>query len=230
MASAIMDLRNFGNVNTNTMTTAEWLGLNSGNAVLQLGSDTLIKNIKDHNAGIGRADADIAFLIVPEGAGGQGHMTALFQDEYGFWYSFDQGTTDVNASMASLVSNSALGAGINREFDGNYNEENLKSNPNVVYIKTTREQDIMIDQAAIQNELHPKPYRLITNNCLDAIQDIFSAGKVELPLDIWPSPNSYFKKLKKMYPDNYTNSSEKVFLENSKRDRFKDLKWRNYSK
>ncbi len=43
-----------------------------------------------------------------------------------------------------------------------------------------------------------KKYNLLTNNCVDAVQDPIEKGTgVKLPKDIDPRPNKYFDKLQK---------------------------------
>ncbi len=87
--------------------------------------------------------------------------------------------------------------------DGNAYDDNIT-------LKTTKEQDATIasnaanlQQAYANND---EKYHLITNNCVDAVQDVVQGDKgistkIELPSDTWtPKPNSYFESLKAAVP------------------------------
>jgi hypothetical protein len=64
-----MDMLNYGNENTNKLTTEQWLKEYSTNSTLLQGNSTLIDSVLNSNAKIGRADAfvgvdDTAFIMV----------------------------------------------------------------------------------------------------------------------------------------------------------------------
>jgi hypothetical protein len=64
-----MDMLNYGNANKNKLTTGQWLSDNEGNRRISEGKDTLIENIRNSKAGIGRVDPlaiadDVAFALV----------------------------------------------------------------------------------------------------------------------------------------------------------------------
>jgi len=71
-----------------------------------------------------------------------------------------------------------------------------------VEFKTTKQEDANIAKGAKQVEADHKSgdseYNIYTNNCTDAVQDaVQSETNIDLPVDVNPKPNSYFKKLKK---------------------------------
>jgi hypothetical protein len=161
-----------------------------------------------------RIEPDVAFQINRSGAGNKGHMSGYFQDEFGYWYKYDQGMTEEAMSKASPIGvllNLGYEAGVNIDLQkGDKNEitRNLINDSNVVYIRTTQEQDKKIFDAAFESRENPGTYRLCTSNCVDAVQKIFSAGNVNFPTDFNPVPNSYFDyRLKPYYPDNKLNQS-----------------------
>jgi hypothetical protein len=64
-----MDMMNYGNANTNYLTTEQWLANNKDSSVLDLGNKTIVNDILKSNAGNGRANAfagvdDFAFVVV----------------------------------------------------------------------------------------------------------------------------------------------------------------------
>lgn len=66
--------------------------------------------------------------------------------------------------------------------------------------ETSKKQDENIFKSAteLQKETNSgeKKYNVITNNCVDAVQETIEKGtKVDLPVDVDPRPNEYFKKL-----------------------------------
>lgn len=172
---------------------------------------------------------DVVFLIDKEGAGGKGHMGMLFQDVKGNWYLFSQGAAE-QGSISGFLSNSGYTGGILIQpmimknsageiiqmtkqqaiemvktggIDGNAYDENIT-------LKTNKKQDDQIYSNAMKlqkaYEKKDEKYRLFTNNCVDAIQDVVQGDKgintgIELPSDNWtPKPNSYYDKLKFSVP------------------------------
>jgi hypothetical protein len=172
---------------------------------------------------------DVVFLIDKEGAGGKGHMGMLFQDVKGNWYLFSQGAAE-QGSTSGFLSNSGYTGGILIQpmimknsageiiqmtkqqaiemiktggIDGNAYDENIT-------LKTNKKQDDQIYSNAMKlqkaYEKKDEKYRLFTNNCVDAIQDVVKGNKgidtgIELPSDNWtPIPNSYYDKLKFSVP------------------------------
>jgi hypothetical protein len=83
----------------------------------------------------------------------------------------------------------------------------LSNNNQIIYIRTTKEQDAAMFKKAQQLSTNPDSYSLCTKNCLDSVQDIMRAGGVNYPVDLNPKPKIYFKKLKLYYPDNATNKA-----------------------
>jgi hypothetical protein len=57
MVSAIMDMMNYGNANTNDLTTEQWLANNKDSSVLSLGNTNLRSNINNASSGNGTANA-----------------------------------------------------------------------------------------------------------------------------------------------------------------------------
>ena len=158
--------------------------------------------------------SDVAFKLIPNGAGGYGHIVGYLQDGSPQWHNFEKFISNEDRGEMTFI------AGItDRNFgsiitmdevpgDQQAFKEQLINDPNVVYIRTTVEQDKKIANAAALRYLHPDSYSLCSKNCLDAVQEIFSAGNVKLPIDFYPGPKSYFNnKLKPYYPDNKTNQS-----------------------
>lgn len=172
---------------------------------------------------------DVVFLIDKQGAGNNGHMAMLFQDAKGNWYHFSQGAAE-QGSTSGMVSNSGYAGGImiqpmitkntagdivqmtkeqaiamvnSGRVDGNAYDENIT-------LKTTNKQDAQITananklQQAYQNGT--EQYRLMTNNCVDAVQDAVQGDKgiktgITLPSDATtPKPNSYYDLLKSSVP------------------------------
>ncbi|AKL98220.1 hypothetical protein [Endomicrobium proavitum] len=56
-AEAIWDLKNFGNANTNKLTSSEWNASNAGSAVLNTGNNNAIRNAVNDRFGIGTMNA-----------------------------------------------------------------------------------------------------------------------------------------------------------------------------
>jgi hypothetical protein len=172
---------------------------------------------------------DVVFLIDREGAGGNGHMAMLFQDTKGNWFHFSQGAAE-QGGTSGMVSNSGYTGGVmiqpmitknsagdiiqmtkeqaiamvnTGRVDGNAYDENIT-------LKTTKIQDGQIYSNAISlqkaYENKEEKYRLISNNCVDAVQDAVQGNKglstdINLPSDSWtPKPNSYYDKLKSAVP------------------------------
>jgi len=168
---------------------------------------------------------DVVFLIDKQGAGGNGHMAMLFQDTKGHWFHFSQGATE-QGGTSGMVSNSGYTGGLmiqpmitknsagdiiqmtkdqaiamvnTGKVDGNAYDNNIT-------LKTSKTQDAIITsnainlQSAYQNQ--EEKYHLITNNCVDAVQDVVEGGtNIDLPSDNWtPKPNSYYQKLENAVP------------------------------
>lgn len=172
---------------------------------------------------------DVVFLIDKQGAGGNGHMAMLFQDAKGNWYHFSQGAAE-QGSTSGMVSNSGYAGGVmiqpmimknnagdivqmtkeqaiamvnSGRVDGNAYDENIT-------LKTTNKQDAQITsnayklQSAYQNGT--EQYRLLTNNCVDAVQDAVQGDKgtktgITFPSDATThKPNSYYYLLKSSVP------------------------------
>jgi hypothetical protein len=155
----------------------------------------------------------VAFHIEPKKAGGHGHMSGYFQDRDGQWYRYDQGANE-NVSTLGGIFNLGYQAGVDIKLqleDNDVVTNNLINDPNSVFIRTNPEQDQKIFNKAFADYFTPKfdpgTYRLCTNNCVDAVQNIFDAGNVKYPIDTNPIPNKYFEKLKAYYPNNQTNES-----------------------
>jgi hypothetical protein len=159
-----------------------------------------------------RVNPDVALHVKPDGAGGNGHAGAYIQDKDGNWYFYDKNIAkDTKTSVPGLILGFSYPAQIDLlNLDTPNTPEvknNLINNPDIIYIRTTPEQDEKIFQKANELNSVPDRYTLCTKNCLDSVQDIFKAGNVKYPIDFNPKPNTYFKKLKTYYPDNKTNQS-----------------------
>lgn len=190
---------------------------------------------------------DVVFLVDRQGAGGNGHMGMLIQDKSGNWFHFSQGAAEVG-NTAGLVSNSPYTGGVmvqpmltkntageviqmtkeqaiaavkTGQVDGNaYDSE--------ITLKTSSQQDAQIFSNAnkLQQAYEKKneKYRLLTNNCVDAIQDVVQGDKgintgISLPGDAFtPKPNSYYNILEKAVP--WLNGDMKMFTPPSGLDNF----------
>jgi hypothetical protein len=161
------------------------------------------------------ANNAVAFRLEPSSdpRNPYGHMSGYFQDKNGQWYKYDQGMAAedrIIAAKKGIFPDTAYKADVSivtQDADQNVLTQRLINHPNVVFIRTTPEQDQKITDAAHWSELNPGAYRICTNNCVDAVQNIFSAGNVKYPIDFHPAPSSYFEKLKTYYPNNQTNES-----------------------
>ena len=158
---------------------------------------------------------DLAVFAIPEGAARNGHLGAMITDEKKQWYQFDYFVPErvieeaggFNVFRATIVGYDGEASLSRKTSSDEFNtyKETLINNPNVVYIHTTPEQDTKIFNAAVDMYFNGGTYKLCTNNCVDAVQNILNAGGVSTPIDFDPRPNQYFEKLKIYYPNNSTN-------------------------
>jgi uncharacterized protein RhaS with RHS repeats len=153
---------------------------------------------------------DVIVLIAKEGAQGMGHMGAIVQDGNGNWYYMTQGGAERNPTVSKMISgiqggmqlkplgtkdkNEALELAKQDDYNSPYTDQ--------VEFNTSSEMDAQIYSAAqdLVDETNSgkKKYKLLTNNCVDAVQDPIAKGTgVKLPKDIDPRPNQYFEKLVK---------------------------------
>ncbi len=153
---------------------------------------------------------DVFIMIAPQGAGGLGHMGAIIQDGNGNWYYMTQGAADPNGNVSNMTSGGVQGGmaliplGTKDRAEAlelAKQDKNNSAYTDQIELKTSSEMDAKIftnaqEQQELTNSGELK-YNLLTNNCVDAIQDPIEKGTgVKLPKDIDPRPNKYFEKLK----------------------------------
>src|SRR5690606_9469675 len=99
------------------------------------------------------------------------------------WYFYDKNIKKgVQTGIFSLLLGKSYDAQIdliNLDIPNTFEaKNNLIQNSQIIYIRTTPEQDLKIFQKASYLSSNPDSYTLCTKNCLDSIQDIFKAGNV----------------------------------------------------
>jgi hypothetical protein len=153
---------------------------------------------------------DVVIMIAKAGAGGMGHMGAIVQDGNGKWYYMTQGAADPNGSLSKMSTNGVQGGmsliplnttNKNEAISLAKQDQNNSPYTDQVELKTSSKMDSEIFKSALEQQEQTnsgeKKYNVLTNNCVDAIQDPIANGTgVKLPNDLDPRPNKYFEKLK----------------------------------
>ncbi len=154
---------------------------------------------------------DVVILVAKDGAGGMGHMSAIIQDGNGNWYYMTQGAADPNGNISNMSSGGVQGGmslvplgtkDKNEAIAKAKQDQNNSPYSDQVELNTSTEMDANIFESAQEQQKQTnsgeKKYKLLTNNCVDAVQDPIAKGTgVKLPKDIDPRPNKYFAKLQK---------------------------------
>ncbi|WP_298267423.1 RHS repeat-associated core domain-containing protein [Geobacter sp.] len=141
---------------------------------------------------------DVAFIVDPNGAGGNGHASLYFQDSKGNWYAYNQGAAGDTSSGGNLGfllgSNAPAGVSI----------EPVQGPPKgSVVIKTNKLQDDKIAKSALRSQMlhnyEGKDYNLYSNNCKDAVSEVINNSGSGLKVQNSKGtirPNSWFNELK----------------------------------
>ncbi|WP_018250037.1 RHS repeat-associated core domain-containing protein [Orenia marismortui] len=135
---------------------------------------------------------NIAIVVNPEGAGGNGHTSLYFQDSSGNWYKYDQGATKIPfLGNIGFISGSNADAGVSIT--------PVSEPPKCAeQIETTSNQDSLITKSAKASQKRHNSgeakYNIYTNNCTDAVVDVInnSGAGIEIPNPPLPvKPNSW---------------------------------------
>jgi len=164
---------------------------------------------------------DVIFLISKDGAGGHGHMAALIQDKDGTWYYVSQGANTEARGVSAIAGmfSGAFKAGMgiyslgtkdanaaldyvykaSKKFDANNPVSYNAPITSHLKIETSSKMDEKIFKKAGKLQKRYEKgllrYNIITQNCVDAVQQCVKAGTGDVPLDIDPRPNKYFERL-----------------------------------
>ena len=181
------------------------------------------------NNPIGNIDPDgrdVVILIAPQGAGGWGHMAMIIQDGKGNWFYYTQGAAEA-AGVSKMASQGVHGGvnlvplnttDINTAIAMAKTDDNNSPYQDQIVLETSQKMDESIYNNAVRlmNETNSgeKKYNVLTNNCVDACQDPIELGTgIDLPMDLNPSPNAYFNKIKEQLSDIQANLNNKINLE-----------------
>jgi RHS repeat-associated protein len=141
---------------------------------------------------------DIALMVDPKAAGGNGHASLYFQNSNGNWNKYDQGAAGETSSGGNLGFLSGLNA------TSGVTIKSVQAPPEgSVVIKTTSQQDAQIANSAMRSQMEHNyegtSYNIYCNNCKDAVSDVVnrSGAGLKIPNSMGTvKPNTWFKELK----------------------------------
>ena len=167
-----------------------------------------VNNVAAGNVDQGKVETDVAFRLDGGERSPEGHTIGYYQNADGKWIEHQQGAIgEVNLLLALMNWGYPQGISLSPQYTISptqrisISEERLRNDPKIVYIETSREQDVLIEQNIIQkyNNQEIVPYRLWTNNCNTSFASACAAAGVKLP-EIVASPRDFHEALKLMYP------------------------------
>ncbi|MDR3580430.1 MAG: RHS repeat-associated core domain-containing protein [Oryzomonas sp.] len=144
---------------------------------------------------------DVALMVDPKAAGGNGHASLFFQNSNGHWYVFNQGAAGNTSSGGNL------GFLLGSDATAGVSIEPVQGPPvDSVLIKTNKLQDSKIANSALRSQMEHnyegKEYNIYSNNCKDAVSDVInrSGAGIQIPnSQMTFKPNTWFIELKTLY-------------------------------
>ena len=171
------------------------------NPIEVIGNNFVVRGIDQ-----GRIEPDVAFRL-DRTRTAFGHTIGYFQNVDGKWLEYQQTTPDNASTIGAL-----LNLGYKQEITAlpqytvspmqsvSITEEMLKNNPDIIYIKTSKEQDRLVAQNVLQkiDAMDDERYRLWTNNCNISFASVCANAGIKLP-EIVARPDKFHQALKEMY-------------------------------